>query len=278
MKKIKLLTIIFAISCMGCSNFLESFSNKNSDNSLYEAGVLAMNESNWDLALAKFEALSPTYFASEEKKLMFASAYAGKCGLNFISYAANLGSVSLGGSTLFSYFMNQWTGIAIYPSSCASAEQWINAISTDPNARSGTANFNMMILAMVKVGVYLRNNADIDGVGNLGDGTTDPTFDSCAATPVGSGVLDDNQAKEVVSGFANFLVNATSNLSSLSSDLQTAITALTAVCSTLAVNPCAMTESSGVSVGAVAAIRDLLKSGTTGIEACMAGDPNTCCP
>lgn len=275
MKKIKTLLITFIFSMTGCSNIIESLSNKNSDDALYEAGVMAMNRSDWDTAITKFTSLQSTYFSSEEKKLMIASAYAGKCGLNFMSYAVNLGSISLTGTTLFKYFMNQWTGITVYTSYCATAEQWINAIGTSAQ-RSNVANFNMMILGMVKVGVFLRDNADIDGVGGLGDGTADGGYSSCTNAVAGTGITDA-KVDEVVSGFANFLVNASANLSSLSSDVQTAVTALTTFCSTLTVNPCGMTDSSTVTSGARDAMRDLLKTLAVGIESCVNGDPNTCC-
>ena len=277
----KKIALSLALTMTGCSNVFDSLSNKNTDDALYEAGVIALNNSDWDLAITKFTAISATYFTAEEKKLNVAGAYAGRCGLNFASYAANLGSMNMGANTLFQFLMKQWTQIAVNPSDCQTAEDWINAISPLTTGRSATANFDMMILAMAKMGIYVRANADIDAAGNLGDGNVDATFSSCtttgpAAGPIAAGITAADAAS-IVSGFANFLVNATASLALLSANLQAAVAAMNATCAALTVNPCTMTDASTVTAGGIAAIRDLLDTAAAGVGACVNADPNTCC-
>jgi hypothetical protein len=280
MKTLKTIALVVAISMTGCSNVFDSLSNKNTDDAIYEAGVIALNNSDFDTAVTKFSSLNASYFTAEEKKLNVAGAYAGRCGLNFASYAVNLGSVNMGADTIFQFLMKQWTQISINPTDCQTAEDWINAISPLTTGRSATANFDMMILAMAKIGMYVRANADVDGAGDLGDGTADAGFDVCSsvapAPPVAHG-MPDADVDSVVSGFANFLVNATASLSVLSSDLQTAVAAMNATCGVLTVNPCTMTDAATVTAPGRAAMRDLLDTMAAGVGTCVNMDPNTCC-
>lgn len=264
-----LLIVVFA-SSISCSNFFKEAADKSTDEAKLEEIRKLMNSQDWDLALAEFEELSESQKSQVATIETWASAYAGKCGLNFVSYFNNLSEASLGGTTLFKYFMNAFTGVSVNPSSCYSAQLKMEEISTDPAERSSGQNLFMAILGMVKVGTYLRNIADKDGTGGLGDGNADtPTYNSCNTSS-----LSDNDVKQIMTGIGLI----TTNLADLTDAIsEGTITDTLGSLETLCSGSCGDTNINNVSALEVLLLRNILATGSSnGNTGQNLGIDNTC--
>lgn len=277
-KWITVSSLVMCLPFLGCSNVLESMASKNTDAALLEDARKAMNSQDWDLAIEKFEGMTDSGKASHTTIEQWAYAYAGKCGLNFINYFNQLSEASLTGTTLFAYLMNAWTGVTVYPSYCTLAQTKMEEISADAGNRSSNQNL-LAILALVKIGVYLRTNLDRDGTDGLGDGTAE--LNPCTDDP---GNLLEDQATEIVTGFGLLTTNliyltAVLGSGSISNSLDTVNT----VCRDYMPGACGRTDPDDVTDADRDAIRDLLKtsSGNTtaplGVGNCVDPMVAPCC-
>ncbi|PIS10040.1 MAG: hypothetical protein COT73_11565 [Bdellovibrio sp. CG10_big_fil_rev_8_21_14_0_10_47_8] len=271
-----LVSLTVILSLLGCSNIFKDASKQDSDDALYEDALKLMNAQDWDEALEKMDSLSSSYQTRTDVLETWAGIYAGKCGLDFITYFDNLGSASLTGSTIFEYFMNAFTGVIVNPAACYSAQLKIEAISTSSAARTSGQNLFMAILGMVKIGAYLRDAADIDGTGNLGDGTIDAGYSSCTTIP-------DASVKQVITGLGLIFDNLTALTNAVSgSSITDALDDIDTVCGA----SCQKTDPALISAADVTLFRQILATGPSnpnagqdlGIDdACMTVIP-LCCP
>lgn len=254
-KWISMASLLMCLPFLGCANVLDSMARKTTDEAILEDARKAMNDSDWDLALEKFDELTAAKKSEVAVIEKWATAYAGKCGLNFIEYFTNLGSASLTGSTLFKYLMNAWTGETVYPEYCTLAQTKMEEISSDAADRSTNQNFFLAILGMVKVGVYLRGNLDRDGTDNLGDGTAelDPCTDDVSN-------LEESQATEIVTGLGLITTNLVYLTAVLGAgEIANALETVENVCA-LTPGACGRTDPTTVTDADRDAIRDLLKT------------------
>ncbi|MEZ0391754.1 MAG: hypothetical protein ACAH59_06035 [Pseudobdellovibrionaceae bacterium] len=268
---------------LGCSNVFEGMADTTSDEALLEDARKFMNDQEWGSAIEKFEALSDSKQQEEAVIQDWATAYAGRCGLEFIDYFVNLGSADLSSSTIFNYLMNAWTGESVNPSDCALAQAKMEEISIDPAERTSEQNLFMAILGMVKVGVYLRSNLDINGSDNAGDGTAELSACTDTNSP-GVDPLDDSELNQLITGVG--LIS--SNLDYLtevleSGDITDSLTEFRDTCDSIGA-PCELTDASAVTDANRDAFRDLLNTGSAnpsagvGVGSCVNAAVNLCCP
>ncbi len=276
MKKIFILLMALSLLSTSCSNVLTAMANKETDDAYFETAQKSMDSQDWDTALTALELMSETYKARTDVIEMWAGVLAGKCGFDFITYFNSLGSASLTGSTIFKYFMNAFTGKSVSASYCALAQLKMEEIGSIPSARTSGQNLFMAILGMVKIGVYLRSLADVDGTNGLGDDTTDASFDSCSTASI-----SDANLNQVISGLGLISANVAYLTAVLSSTTVTSsLTTLTTVCGT----SCGITDPNSVGAADRTTLRDLLKTGSAnptapmGIESCNDVGVITCCP
>ncbi len=274
----KRLAVLILLLLSGCSNIYEGLSNKTTDEALYHDVQNLMDAQEWDTALTKLDSLSATYAAKTEVRETWAGVLAGKCGLDFLAYFSALGSADLSSSTLFKYFMNAFTGKAVNPSYCTLAQAKIEEISTSPASRTSSQNLFMAILGMVKMGVYLRGDFDVNGTDNLGDGTVDSEPAICNTTPMSDAHLD-----EVITGFGLLTTNLTTVTAAISSgSVSTALGTLSTVCTAIS-GICDKTSTSAITAGDRSNFRDLLRTSSTnptaplGIGACTNAAVTPCC-
>lgn len=269
---LKALLIISMASFLGCANVFRGPSNKTSDEAYFENAQKAMDTQDWDLAITNFNLLSSDFKSRPDVIEAWAGTYAGKCGLDFITYFAALGNASLAGSTFFTFLMNAFTGRAIAPQYCTMAQAKMEEISAAPANRSSSENLFMAILGMVKIGVYLKKNADTND-----DGIPDVAFDACTSLPAA-----DN--KEITTGLGLLTTNLTYLTAVLSSgSVSGALTAVNAACS-LSPGACGKTDATTVSPADLNSIDDLLKTSSSnptvplGIGNCVNPVATLCCP
>ncbi len=269
-----------SLAMTGCSNIFEDASNKNSDEALLEDARKSINDQDYDTALAKFDAMSADFKTGTDIIEMWAGAYAGKCGLDFISYFGSLGTTTMGTNTIFKFLMSAWSQKVISPSHCTLAQQKLEEISANAAERTNSQNLFMAILGMVKIGVYLREYADKDGTGNLGDGTPDAAVNVCTNN---SSNLPDAALDEVITGMGLLTNNLAYLTAALAAgDITTALDTLNTACG-LSPGTCGKTDPSTITNGDRDSFRDLLSTSQTnatapvGIGSCTDAGVTPCC-
>ncbi len=249
------------LSCGG--NVFQAMSGKTSHNAIIEEVRNLTNEQRFAEAIALIE-LNPTLETNRDEKLIFASAYAGGCGLTFASIFESL-SAAAGSPMEFS--KDAFTTTVVNPENCYDAQLWIESIGAAGD-RSTNENIAMFLIGLAKVGTYLRNRADADM-----DGVLDAGYDSCDNTD-----LPIEEVKQVITGFGLMIENLASIGTNISGGLSGDITSVGAACAVLGL-ACNVTDPTGVSDADANSFRDAIKSDSAtdlGIESCSISP--ACCP
>jgi hypothetical protein len=271
----------------GCGqNIFSKAADPDTDKANFYEAKRLLDAKKYDDAIAKIEALSVDYRAAYEVKRVYAGAYAGKCGLLFLSYFDALSHGSGNGATFFVFLMSAFKGKAVVPAACATAELIVKEIGATAAARGSDDNLFMAILAMAKIGAYMRNVADVDGTDALGDGTPDASFNGCDTN-----ALSDENVAQIVVGFSLIIENISTISAALggSNSAVTNINTLNDLCNAIAAgtggdNPCLKFNVADVSALNIKAFRDLIVSKSAGVGTCNDNDPSTptpillCCP
>jgi hypothetical protein len=264
----RILALLVAVPFLGCSNVFKGMANKTSDEALFDDVQTLMDKQEWDEAITKLEAMSADFKSRPDVIESWAGIYAGKCGLNFIDYFQALGNANLGGTTIFGYFMAAWSGETTNASYCTLAQAKMEEISDVPSGRTSGQNLFMAVLGMVKIGVYLKENFEADGV---------------AASVCTSNTTLDNAVKEVVTGMGLITTNISYLTAVLSnSSLTGSLDTLNTVCNSFP-GACGKTDPADVTAGDLGTFRDLLKTSRTnptaplGIGNCVDPTVGPCC-
>lgn len=281
-KRLRLLLLVFAFLTNSCGdNILRDMSTKDSADALYEDAMKLATNQKYDDAFIELAAIAsryPDYASTDTFKISLAGVQAGQCGLNFINFIN--GVTSAAGSQMFMIMMQTFRGIAVRPTKCVDAQATMKTMS---NLKDDQLLF-LAVLGMTKMGSYLRDRAD--RTGGTGDGTVDGGFDACA-TATSATTLDDDDMKEVVTGFGLTLQNfALIGGSFAGSSASASIDAINAFCNdpdgngnnSDAIN-CSITDASAVDAVTIRVFRRLLDSSAFGLGSCdISGNPLGCCP
>jgi hypothetical protein len=264
MKKLILLFLL-----LGCSkNILEETAKPNTPEAVYYEAKLAMNDQDYDTAIILLQSLGPTYLSRRDVALVYASAFSGRCGLNFVNLITQLDTVGTA-ANLFLFLMD------IFPNStdskigdCQFAEATLNTFGAY-TARTADENILMGLSSITKVGTILNRYADTDN-----NGAADAGFNHCDLTD-----FPDDAVREIGTGIANAILSISQVSSSISSDTLTEITSLCALNVNLN-SFCTTTDKSTYTALEVSFLRSLVASTSDGIGAATCpGSFITCiCP
>ena len=257
-----------------CANPYATFSDQSSNAAIYEDAIKAMNASQWSLAISKFETLSPDYLAQRTVRFNYAKTLAGRCGYDFIGFAASFSDANVGGNTFMQFLLGMWGNKVVSPAFCSLSEAQMRLLwqNTTPTADE---QFFMAFMSLAKMGMYLRSKADVGENGGLGDGVTDVGFDSCDATDSLT-TLTNDEIREVLTGLGNFLVNLVAVGDAISSNVNNTVTTVNTLCGVVNPNPCTQTEASAISDDMVTSMRNLLSFVGFGLTTSCGLLP--CCP
>lgn len=191
------IVLFFAVSQISCSpNLFDEASNKTTDEYYFEEAERANNQTAYDTAIEYIQKMSASYQARSQTKELLASAYAGKCGLNFLNYAESLKTTT--GTSAFSIMMAPMIGIASDPSFCLLALQTMDSIGTKAQ-RTTSQNTFTAVVGAVMIGSALRNEVDASPAATYGNGINEKTscfgdasVSSINNTIVGFGYLAEN--------------------------------------------------------------------------------------
>lgn len=204
LKTLSLFLLAATLLSCGGSNYFEETSKKDSDEALYEEALKLIDRSKYTEAISKIEETSVGFRTQRKVVRSLAGAYAGRCGLNFLTFVEGIG----GGGTPFSLFKNGFTSSTVVPTDCQHAQDIIEdafgetaalRIARLGSSEGNSVNMFMAVLGMSKIGSTLRSRADADQ-----DGAVDAGFDSCDPTK-----LNDDATKQVGTGFALMIDNFT---------------------------------------------------------------------
>lgn len=202
------LVMLLGLLNASCANVFQEMADKESDKAKLYSARLKLDKSDWGGAIDLLNSLSTTFQARRDVKALLASAYAGRCGLDFIDLSDKIQNA--GATSFFPILLTAFRGkTSTNLADCLLAETTLNSIGATPSARDANENLLMAFVAMAKIGVILAERADGDA-----DGVVDATFRPChtdgttGTTQLPNGpALPYNDATELVTGLSQFMLN-----------------------------------------------------------------------
>lgn len=267
-----ILVVVAALLALGCANIFSEMADKTTYKArLYEARK-KLGSGDWDAAIEQIELMSSEHQALREVVTLKASAYAGKCGLNFIEIAEAMQNG--GASSMMSILLTGYTGkVLANVAHCITAEDLLKTIG-DHTVRNTEENLLMAFVALTKMGAVLNALGDADA-----DGSVDAGWNPCdgsGATDLPDDATPANKADatELATGFGLFI---TSIVAAGAQDAAGQVfTDLNTFCAA-AGNPCTVVNRADVTATQRRGVRALVVENTDGIglgiEAC---DTATC--
>ena len=263
MTKIFFIFILSVSFLVGCSaNFLKELASKNSDDAIIYDAQVAVNEQNYDLAINLLTVkLSAVGQAKVEARETLASAYAGKCGLNFIDFVDGLANASSGSA--FILVSSPFVGKVVQPNYCLQSLQTLDLIGSTAT-RTTDQNAFASVVGMVLMGSATRLYTDNNPTD--GDGVQDVADISCTLT--------DAQIDNVVLGYGymakNFSALTTDQIGSSSGD---AISDSIDACTAAAGSSCEITDPAAITDDLRKTMRDLLNTVDYGVGTVDGSNP-----
>ncbi len=209
--KIFILSLISLLQLSCSQNLFSDLGSKSTDEALFVEAQSAVNKQEYQFAIDIITLkMSSSFQLKTPSRQLLAGAYAGKCGLNFLSYVDSIShATSTSAFVLVSIPFVQRVSV---PDSCLDALKVMEAIGPS-TSRTVTQNAFAAIVGMSLMGTATRVYTDALPVN--GDGTQDAVGISCTLT--------DAQINNVVLGFGfmvqNFPYLSTDQLGSSSTPL-----------------------------------------------------------
>lgn len=262
--------LIIFLLLLGCSkNLLSETAKRDTDSAILFNAKAHLDKSEYAESLADLNRLSTNYQSRREVVTIFASAYAGRCGLRAISLLEHIAQNS---NTLFFQVLLQKFSNATAPqiADCMTAEAIMRSLAPgdDFTLLSPDENMFLALISFAKIGAILGTYADLNH-----NGTADPGFDSCSTAQ-----LPDLQAREVGTGLTIAASALTASGSSVSAGI---FSSLNSACTSLPgpLQFCNTLNASAFSTNMVKAINGLIKANEyVGLATCNDTLANCLCP
>lgn len=272
MKKMLVSLFILSFVCSSCDNFYEEMASKDFDSATLYAARLALSQGDWDTALTEFSKLSAATLAETDVVVDRASAYSGRCGLDFLGLSDAIENI--GTTSLFSLLMDNFhASDATNFNDCKLAEDLLKTVAdTDGVVSTERGQFLMAFNSLAKIGAILNYRADSDD-----DGSIDAAWDPCDAN--GATDLPQDDVSEIGTGIVLFYKNLQGF--SFGADITSQIdTICTAIDGTPA-DFCDVTDISGIDSNHRLLIRGMVRETDDGIGLAISGGgtaANACTP
>ena len=189
---LRLIALCFFVmlSCVSCgANLFTEFADTNSEDAIAFEAEYLMGEEEWTEAIDVINLLPQDSLEKARFRSLLASAYAGRCGLNFVGLTTKIAEISTNNS-LFEILLDAEKADFNY-TDCKEAEDLLQAIG-DATERDTDQNLLMAYASLTKIGAILADLADTDN-----DGVVDsaaPDFSACA--------LPNTEANEIAVSFS----------------------------------------------------------------------------
>ncbi len=262
MKKIIFIFIFISLSCS--QNLFQNTSSLSPDEENYAKAMNALNMQSYDQVIAIVNnQMTPAGQFTPKVRELLASAYAGKCGLNFLDYTNKLTQQSSGSA--MSNLLKPFIQVPVNPASCRLALQTMELIGPTAS-RTNNQNIFTSITGMVLIGTALRGYADLSPP--LGDGIAD--INLCTG-------FTDAQINDIIIGFGFFNKNFSAVTSTMIGSYSSfALGDVVKLCNN-AVGPaaCSVTDPASITPPMRDSFRDLVNTQEYGIGAYVTGgDPS----
>jgi hypothetical protein len=235
-----------------CNAFLGT-ADKAGDDALSFTARQQMNTGDYTGSLTTIGKMTSARQSSHDGLILYASAYAGRCGLNLAYLADDLANM-ISTKPIMAILMSNLKATNSY-ADCVLAEAKIQAIPVVELTPDDYLFY--AFLEFTKIGVTLEINADkVDH-----DGVTDASFNPCSTASIGNADVD------MVAGSLNLAMSALS--ASGSQSVSNASSAYQTLCS--AGYPCAKTT--GFTANEHGAIRTIINANEVGLNKC--GGPSS---
>jgi hypothetical protein len=200
MKNLFLFIFILCFLNSSCVNLYEEMASKDTDAAILYSARMALAEGDWDTALSEFARLSATALAETDVIVDRASAYSGRCGLDFLALADMIDNI--GSTNLMDLLSDNFIAVdASNSADCKLAEDLLKTVA-DANGVVSTerGQFLMAFSSLAKIGTILNNYSDTDD-----DGAVDAGWDPCDGN--GATDLPANDVSEIGTAIVLFYKN-----------------------------------------------------------------------
>lgn len=254
------LVLLFFLTTTSCGgNIFEQVSTVSSDEITLQEIQKAVNEQRFDDAVSLITGNPDLVPVTRENKMLYASAYAGKCGVTFAQLAESIETAN-GAAILLA--MTSFSTVSTSSLNCETAQEYLESIGAKAD-RTTDENIAMFLIGYSKVGVFLKEVAD----DTAPYGTVDGDFNGCPA-----GNLPDANVKQMMSGTALMIENADAIEDYLSADLTADLATINTTCGAA----CDETDASAINNATyITGYRRLIQSNEYGVGSCALV---TCCP
>lgn len=192
--------LILFIMPSSCGNILEDTANKNSDAAILYQARMYLSHGDWSNAITEFNSLTAATLAQTDVKIDLASAYSGRCGLDFITISLNLQNFNPVSSQFFAMVLPSVVTTTNTSVDCVTSETILKTIATNGVVNDPVGQFLMAFNSLAKISAILNYYADVDD-----NGTVDAAWDACGAG--GLADLPNADLNEIVTGFFLFIHN-----------------------------------------------------------------------
>lgn len=303
-KKCKNILIIIAwlgliISCAK-PNVLTELSSMSSDEAFFIDAQKEIDASRWDNGISIIQnKISGSYRSRRNVVNTLASAYAGKCGVNFLNLVNGLKGATGSASQIFPYFLSVFAGVTVTPTACESAITLLQGLGPFAS-RTADENLFLAILGVARIATNLSleldsvdKNGIIDASSNIchewsGANALYPwpnpsaQYTSYPPPAKPAHFLLDLEMKRIASGVGLIVENISvlGNIIGSSNSVVTAVNSVTATCATIGI-ACNVTDPAVIDNNMIYGFRGLLDSGNMGFGTCVPGSAvagQICCP
>lgn len=240
-------------------NAFSGTANKTGDAALLYSARAKIDQADYAGAITTIETMTTEGQASHDALVLKASAYAGRCGMNLVTFGYNVKQGLDAGTTLFPLFLTEMKAVTS-ASDCTQAETLMLSIPTA--SMTGDDYIFLTFVEFAKIGALLET-ASVDT--SAGQGVVNPALDTCAASP-----LTDAIVREIGTG----VTIAASSISQAASSIGGPLSQL---CSTI---DCAITSGADFSAADLLVLRAFFKSNEIGFNLCggAIGTGSCVCP
>ncbi len=261
--------IFLTVSLTGCPNAFQETAQRSTNEAVYFAAQRDLDAANYDAAITKLLSLSTSYKAKRDVVATIASAYAGRCGLSFLTLVQQIADNP--GSRLFplllSNFRNATSGDI---ADCIEGERWMRTLAPTNVFTDLTGDENVMLamLSLAKIGSALGTYGDLNH-----DGTVDAGFSTC-----NTAMLPDATAREIGTGMTLAIAALTASGASIGA---ASFSSISSTCSSLpaAFNFCAIYTPAGFTADHVKALNGMARAqDVVGLGTCADTTANCVCP
>jgi len=228
-------------------NAFSGTADKTGDSALMYAARQQIDQGQYAEALTTLGQMTADGQAGHDGKVLAASAHAGICGLNLVTFGYNLSNGITAGTKLFPLFLSEMKAATSY-GDCVSAETLMLGI---PAAQMTSDDYVFLaFVEFAKIGAALES-ASVDTSAH--QGVVNPALDTCSTTPLTDAIVGDIGAGLTIA--ANSITQAGASIGG----------SVSQICG---VFDCSITSGSSFSAADLLILRGFFKSNEFGFNLC----------